>query len=203
MIKIIKKSEFQYLKYIESQYNNQKIQVHNLRIHQQKNEVFCFRFARKLKETKSVIFDIKPNIDGVDSYICVIDKRDNNLNGSLDIYIMNTEITISEIWRNYRDMPYMQTTFTSDKIVIDELHCDIDGHEYEGKRYGRMMVEAIKSIAIDSNRFKITGILSEIDAPTQEKKERRNNFYIRHGFILKFKDEAYKNGSFSINLTRE
>ena len=200
MFKLIKQIVFLHLKQMESQYINQAIQLKNYKTALQATEKYFEKFVRKLKETKAVIFDIRSNIDDVETYICVVDDRDDNLNGSLDIYIMNVEIAISEVWGKFTDMPHMRTDFSPNKIVINELHCDVDGHNYEGKRYARMMVETIKSIALDTKRFEIVGSLSEKDAETQEKKERRNSFYERHGFKLKFNDEKCKSGSFSISL---
>lgn len=197
MFKLIKKSTYNCL---ESQYNNKCRNVAILEKELKKQQEFLSNLTRKLIETGAIIYSIASNKNGTTTYICIIDDRDYELKGSLDMFVINSEIEVQKGIGKYRDMPYLQSYFASDEVILQELHCDIKDNLYENLGYATMMVDALKRIAKDSKRFVISGSLCEDDAESEEKKNRRNNFYIKHGFSVKFDDESCKSGHIKLIL---
>ncbi len=151
---------------------------------------------RKLEETGATVFSVKQNKNEIKTFICVIDRRDNDLNGSLDIFVINSEIETRKEVGKYNDMPYLQAYFNAETVTLQELHCDIIDRLYEDQGYATMMVDTLEQLTKASNRCVISGSLDEKDAQTEEKKQKRNNFYINHGFSIEFDDETCKCGSF-------
>lgn len=151
----------------------------------------------------AVVYDIKRDKDGNETFVCVQDcrklylKEDNAdfyMKGFLNIFVVSSFI-VSDNDTRYNDVPYLEAEFQERGIEIIELHSDITGNLYEKKGYGTMLIECLISLGEKENCASIYGKLSSVDAETDEKRDNRNRFYEHRGFELKFKDETKKDGS--------
>lgn len=209
MYTIAKKEDVAYWKSIEKKYASQCDEMQRLSEQLQVENDLIRVLQNKLNGTGAVVFCIKKDRLQNDSYICVQDHRsphydtnsgDFHLNGDLNIFVLSKEIRPSRISERYVDMPYLQARFDGPHIVIDEIHCDHRGYEYENKGYATMMIDALKEIAKRSNCVSISGKLSPVDAKSEKQKQKRNEFYKYNGFTLEFDDEESKSGRFFFNL---
>ena len=209
--KLLSKFDYVYLKEIENSYNTNCDKLGKLERKVNDEKVFISKMKNKLCGTRAVIYDIKEDRDGRDTYICVQDLRtpvlnENNcpyMGGDLNIFIMNTGIYSSDRACRYNDMPFLQAKFYETHIHIYELHSSLSNISYENKGYGTMMLETLIDIGRKSGCTSIGGCLSNVDCDTDEKRDNRNRFYENRGFKLSFKDEDFKNGSIHFDINNE
>lgn len=202
-LKIVKNEQVEEWMFIEDDYYSRLEENARLKMQLRDEQELINILKNKLHGTKAVIYDIKKDKEGNDSYICVRDSRSPsldddfhniNLTGSVDLFVLSAVIRPSNVSGRYIDMPHLQATFGKTNVVIDELHSDIDDGIYENKGYATMLLEVLIDIAKKSNCKSITGYLSNVDAKTAEKKEKRNGFYSSKGFELSFVDDLHEEG---------
>lgn len=209
--KLLSKFDYEYLKEIENHYNANCDRLRDLERKANDENAFISKLKNKLHNTKSVIYHIKKDRDGRDTYVCVQDLRkpaldENNfpyMAGDLNIFIMNIGIYSSNNAYIYNDMPFLQAKFHEKHIHIYELHSCLSNVSYENKGYGTMMIDTLIEIGKNSRCTSIGGCLSSVDCDTDEKRDNRNRFYENRGFKLSFEDENCKNGSIHFDINNE
>lgn len=208
---IVKKDDVDHWKYITQRYNSQSEEFSRFKENAQRVQDLLTTLQQKMIGTGSVIYNIKRDKKQNITYVCVQDHRKPHYqadtevyfrNGELNIFVLSTEIYPTKVATAYTDMPFLQATFNGECVTIHELHCDHKGYTYEGKGYATMMIDALLQIARESGCISITGMLSEQDAKTDERKVRRNEFYKSKGFTLSFHDETQKNGSIYLEIKK-
>ena len=174
----------------------------------QEQEDLLLNLKNKLVGTNAVVYSVQNDRQGKDTFICVNDNRKFNeerlsLEGELNIYALSSIMNPSKISGKYNDMPYLQSTFYSDHIILEELHSDVSGNSYEKQGYGTMLLDTLIEIARRGKYIMITGTLSRVDAKTEEEKNNRNNFYRNYKKAkaeVFFADETERDGHFIIKL---
>lgn len=208
-LKIVTEKQVSFWKYIENDYDAKCHQLRNHINEKEDKQRFFQTLVSKLEGTGAAIHAIKQNKKGIDTYVCVIDRRspevdcrtnDAYMSGDVDLFVLNEDIYPSRIAMKYNDVPYLQAEFHGTDVKICELHSDVDGERYENCGYGTMLVEALIAIAKKSGCNYVHGMLSNVDAQTEDAKNKRNGFYRKRGFTLKFCDEEEKDGGLSMTL---
>ncbi len=162
----------------------------------------------KLNGTKAIVYSIRSDKHGNDTFICVQDNRKFNISflrfeGSLNIFILSSIIAPQHRPEKYKDMPYLESRFVGEKIELYELHSDIIEEEYENRGYATMMLDTLLEIARKSNCTLITGHLTQEDAKTEKQKNKRNNFYKNYKTAkveLTFENDLEREGTLRIHL---
>lgn len=196
MFKLIRKSEYDLLKKTALRCSKQDIMLEQLRQKLNAEQTCRENLKIKLKETGARIYAIMPNKNNIDTYICIIDNRNNDSIGELNMFVINSEIIPSKRAGKYNDMPFMETYFSPNQVSLIELHCIVNNKNYENKGYGTMMIKSLIQIARESKCHLISGTLYEGDAQTEEEKEKRNRFYFNRGFTTRFNDNSHRSGTF-------
>ena len=192
MFKLIRKSEYDLLKKTALRCSKQDIMLEQLR--QTLNaEQTCRENLKKSLKTQALEF---MPLNNIDTYICIIDNRNNDSIGELNMFVINSEIIPSKRAGKYNDMPFMETYFSHNQVSLIELHCIVNNKNYENKGYGTMMIKSLIQIARESKCHLISGTLYEGDAQTEEEKEKRNRFYFNLGFTTRFNDNSHRSGTF-------
>lgn len=211
MFMIVKKDDVDHWKDITQKYNSQSEEFRRFKTKVQWEQDLITTLQNKMSGMGAVVYHIKKDNNQNNTYVCVQDRRKPHydtgsgtyfLNGELNIFVLSTEVYPSKVKTAYTDMPFLQTDFNGKCVTIHEVHCDHKGYNYEGKGYATMMIDALYQIAKESNCLSITGTLSEQDAKTEERKARRNGFYKRKGFTLRFHDETQKSGSIYLEIKK-
>lgn len=192
MFKLIRKSEYDLLKKTALRCSKQDIMLEQLR--QKLNAEQTCRENLK-KSLKKQALEFMP-LNNIDTYICIIDNRNNDSIGELNMFVINSEIIPSKRAGKYNDMPFMETYFSHNQVSLIELHCIVNNKNYENKGYGTMMIKSLIQIARESKCHLISGTLYEGDAQTEEEKEKRNRFYFNLGFTTRFNDNSHRSGTF-------
>lgn len=203
MFKLMKKSEYELLSDIKIDYERKSNEWKEMQQKLTEKVKFVDKLKKKMQGVGAVIYDIKKDREGNDTFVCIQDCRkpylkENNidfyLKGFLNIFVINPHIkSNNNTW--YKDMPYLESMFQERDIDIIELHSDVAGNLYENRGYGTMLIECLISLGEKENCTSIYGKLSSVDAVTDEKRDNRNRFYEHRGFKLKFNDETKKDGS--------
>ena len=208
-LKIVRNAQVEAWKFIEEDYNEKFGENTRLKMQLRDERKLIDTLKNKLYGTMAVIYDIKKDKMGNDSYICVKDSRSPsldddfhniNLTGSVDLFVLSAIIYPYNVPGCYIDMPHLRATFGKTKVVIDELHSDMNGGIYENKGYATMLLEVLIAIAKKSDYTIITGRLSSSDAKMAEKKEKRNGFYANKGFELSFVDDLHEEGHLCLRI---
>lgn len=173
-------------------------------------EEFIDQVRKKMRGVGAIVYDIRKDRDGNETFVCIQDRRkpclkENNtdfyMKGFLNIFVISP-LTISDndMRLRYNNLPYLEAEFQEKGIDIIELHSDIAGNLYENKGYGTMLIECLISVGKKENCTLIYGKLSSVDAETDERRDNRNRFYEHRGFELKFNDKTQKDGSIQKKL---
>lgn len=201
MFKLIKKSEYDHLTFIEEEYHKKCQECHLLKKDLTKQQQLLSNLTRVLKNNNATIYDIQPDRRGITTYICLKDMRNNNGHKALSMFVINSEINPTENNNGYNKMPFLDAYFSDNHITVQHLRCDMHDGLYEKQGYATMMFNALKQIAKKSNCLVISGTLYEGDAQTEEEKKKRNDFYINYGCSVEFDDETCKSGRFQLILS--
>lgn len=209
MLKIVTQKQVDLWQFIENDYDKKCNQCHVLKNEKEDAQKFLETLASKLEGTGATVCAIKQNKEGTNTFVCVIDERkpEENyrdgkiyLSGNVNIFVLNQNIYPTQIPGKYNDMPFLEASFHGPDVKMIELHSDIRGDYYENHGYGTMLVDALVAIARKADCDNIHGMLSDVDAQTEIAKEKRNGFYRKRGFTLRFNDATEKDGSVILKL---
>lgn len=208
--KLVKAEDVEHWKFIEKEYDKKCEESRKKQAKLDDERKLRNMLRDKLRGTEAVIFDIREDKLQNDSYICVQDNREVYWDderkgyffyGDLNIFVMSSLIfPDGKNPKKVNDVPYLQASFAGERVTIHELHCDFNEGLYENKGYATMMIEALIKIVQKSNCTSIGGMLSGVDALTDEKKEKRNGFYASRGFSITYMDELEKNGTIYMEI---
>lgn len=171
-------------------------------------EEFVDKVRKKMRGVDAIIYDIRKDRDGNETFVCIQDcrclKEDNTdfyMKGFQNLFVISP-LTISDndMRLRYNNMPYLEAEFQERGIDIIELHSDIAGNLYENKGYGTMLIECLISLGKKENCTLIYSKLFSVDAETDERRDNRNRFYEHRGFELKFNDKTPKDGNIQKKL---
>ena len=207
-MKIISKAEDENRKIIYKKFYKQLDEIRELKQNiAEYNDVIC-KVGEMLKASDVSVYSICEDKNGNKAFVCIQDIRKIQYNydtckswmeGNINIFIVSS-LTLPSAGKNYTSMPFLEAEFLDDSVYINELHCDCCKSLYENKGYGTMLIKTVVNLAKYYNCKKICGTLSREDAKTEQKKEKRNRFYQKRGFELKFDDDKQESGSICLNL---
>lgn len=115
-LKIVRNEQVEEWRFIEKDYYARLEENARLKIQLKNEQELISTLRKKLNGTMAVIYDIKKDKKGNDSYICVKDSRRSSLDkdfhniyfsGSVDLFVLSATIYPSNVPGCYIDMPHL------------------------------------------------------------------------------------------------